>query len=343
MNMSKPVKIKNISLSSKSQRNTSGAVGEFIGFILFLVLVLGVIVPLIIEVTIYNSQGQELDRLTKESARKACSLMADPSRALAGDINQGSLGLGTDVSIMDPLVESVFQTGSAHFDSYQDVKFKIYDLTGQEIIPADNHITLPNGTNVFMVGTNNDTNLCPAATNKGTGNDWKYCINGNDTAVKQAMKGPNIAGIPINQDLTARMETLQPNMCPGGDCESDYRNRIEHCSVCATKIRQSIFTRSVPILGSVIGLKCDPNNLAGSNALFPCLLTSCASSKFKQYSGKRGYAPKYQQDKFLGSDYRSLEDDLKADSTRVFAPARVTPSDTTLFTSMNDEFAPVYP
>ncbi len=341
MNMSKP--IKNISLSSKSKRDKSGAVGEFIGFILFLVLVLGVIVPLIIEVTIYNSQGQELDRLTKESARKACSLMADPSKALAGDINQGSLGLGTDISIMDPLVESVFQTGAAHYDSYKDIKFKIYDLTGQEIIPAQNQITLPNGTNVFMVGTNTDTNLCPAATNKGTGNDWKYCINGNDAAVKQAMKGPNIAGVPINQDLTARMETLQPNMCPGGDCESDYRNRIEHCSVCATKIRQSIFTRSVPILGSVIGLKCDPNNLAGSNALFPCLLTACASSKFIQYSGKRGYAPKYQQDKFLGSDYRSLEDDLKADSTRVFAPARVTPSDTTLFTSMNDEFAPVYP
>jgi hypothetical protein len=294
-----------------------GALYEFLGLILFLALVLGLLVPLMIEVFIYNNQAQELDTLTKLAANRACSVMSKSSVGVAGDINQGSLGVGTDISVMQPLVNAVFTNQASHPETYfentqdgKNIDLKIFDFIGKEIDTASesNWVTVEdsNGSagKVLMVGTNTDAALCPA----GGGSNWKYCMaEGSDDQAKQALIQN---GQAVNQDLVARMEKLQPGRCqPGQDCSNDFKDRIERCSVCATKSRESIFDKSI-FLGSVVFLACknNPNKVT----LLPCKMTACANSKFVQYSAKRGYAPKYRSQLALGQEFTAIENNPNA-------------------------------
>lgn len=292
----------------KLLREEKGAISEFLGFILFLIIVLGLLIPLSLELFIYNNQAQELDRLTKIAAKRACSLMPLSSLGVAADINQGSLGVGTDVLIMQPLVNAVFRNEAAHPDSYfdntpdgQNIDLKILDFLGNPIDQSERvGITDTQGTSdqVLMVGSNTDAGLCPA----GGGSNWKYCMDkSGDGAGKQALMS---TGRGENRDLVARMEMFQPGRCGAGkDCSQDFSGRIDRCTVCATKSRESIFAKSV-FLRRVLFLDCSKS---GNVTLLPCTMTACATSRYVQYSGKRGYAPHYRDIMNLGQTYQALE------------------------------------
>ncbi len=303
-----------IKLMKRLLKDDSGAIYEFLAFILFLALVLGLLIPLAIELFIYNNQAQELDRITKMAATRACSLMADPDLGIASDVNQGSLGFGTDISVMQPLVNSVFKNETAHpstyFENTKDkvnIDLKIFDFLGKEIDirSKENWIKVTdnegNSSERLLVGTNTDTGLCPSGGDASGEKGWKYCLtSAGDDAAKEALAD---TGMTPDTDLVARMEKLQPGRCrtPGDPkCQSDFRNRIDRCSVCATKSRESIFSHSIPLLGEMLLLRCDPNK-PNQLTVLPCKMSACASARFVQYNGKRGYAPKYRDKMNLGS------------------------------------------
>ncbi|MDJ0624873.1 MAG: hypothetical protein QNJ31_00720 [Candidatus Caenarcaniphilales bacterium] len=283
-----------------------GAIYEFLGLIMFLFIVLGFLIPLSIELFIYSNQAQELDKLTKIAAKRACNLMPIPSQGIGSDINQSSLGIGTDVRVMQPLVNAVFQNEAASPESYfentedgQNINFKILDFLGQEIDKTDFiDITDRDGNKgqSLMVGSNTDTGLCPS----GGGGNWKYCLSDDNAAKEALMK----TGQPENEDLVARMEMFQPGRCPPGEnCREDFAGRLDRCTVCATKSRQSIFSRTV-FLSKILFLDCSESD---NVTILPCKMTSCATSKYLQFSGKRGYAPHYRDPVNLGQTFRALE------------------------------------
>lgn len=293
-----------------------GALNEFIGFILFAIFLFGLLIPSAVELFIYSNQGQELDRLTKLAAQRACSVMSNPNIGSGGDLQQGSLGYGTDIAVMQPLVNSVFQNEAARPQSYSNIEFRVFDVLGEEIdirvggtndMKVNTYIgedgsTQSTNRNVIIAGTNMDMSLCPAGGGPNN-SDWKWCLNAGDAQIKKAISNTGYNTTDSSapdyrpSDLVARMEKLQPGRCnPAGGqpCQQDFRGRIDRCTVCATKARESIFKRT--IFGAV--LACDTGQ--GSLSLLPCTMTTCANAKFIQYSAKRGYSPKYRDKMNLG-------------------------------------------
>jgi hypothetical protein len=309
----------NISFGFK--RNQKGAIGEFIGLIFFLTVVLGILVPFIIELLAYTGQAQEVDRLTKLAARRACTLLANPNIGVAGDLRQGAIGVGTDVSVMQPLVNQIFANEAAHplryFENVPqpnqqnplrgDIEFHLFDFTGQEIdIKGNtNRVTVEDSegrtAEVLLVGTNAEASLCPAGGDRTGQQGWKYCMSAQgDQAAKDALRG---AGNGNNADLVQRMEKLQAGRCRPGDpnCRNDFRNRIDRCTVCARKTRESIFK------GTLFGPALACNGANDRNKVFQCGIYTCATEKFTQLSAKRGYNVAYQDQKNLGSAYKAVE------------------------------------
>ncbi len=293
-------------------KEESGALNEFIGFIFFLLFVLGLLIPSLVELFSYNNQGQELDRLTKLASQRACSLMANPDMGSGGDIHQGSLGFGTDVSIMPDLVDAIFQNEAANFNSYSDINLEVFDVLGERIDLSIGGVNELKGItyidkdgtertkDVIVAGTNMDMSLCPAGGGANT-SDWKWCRDANDQDIKDAISDTGFNTTDSTKpdyhpsDLVARMEKLQPGRSnPGGGepSQQDFRGRIDRCTVCATKARQSIFQRTA--FGTILGCN------GGGASVLPCTMRTCASAKFVQYSAKRGYSPKYRDKMNLG-------------------------------------------
>lgn len=284
-------------------KDETGAVHDYIGLILFLFITFGLLVPLVVELFIYNNQGQELDRITKLAAQRACGLMPSNTEGVGTDINQASLGAGADIKIMQPLVNAIFRNETAHPETYfentsdkTNIQLVLIDQLGNIIDQTQRQIVFDKDGNqqeVLMVGTNSAAGLCPSG---GGGADWKYCLSRDgDTGVIQALTS---SGLPANEDLVARMEMFQAGRCAGGaDCSQDFAGRLDKCSVCATKTRESIFSKSV--FGPI-------------QNLFNPRLSACASASFIAYSGQRGYSPTYKSPANLGAGYTNVENSPNA-------------------------------
>ncbi len=334
------------------KRDETAAVNEFLGLILFVAVVLGVLIPVSVEMFIYNNQAQELDRLTKLSATRACTLLADPTQGVASDLNQSSLGVGADINIMQSIVNAVFKNEAAHPEVYfentpdkSNIELKIYDLLGEQIditTPLNKlNIDEKDGSSkeILLVGTNSGLGLCPAGGATKQNGGWKYCMNkANDSTTVNAL---NNTGQAPNQDLIARLEKLQPGRCGGTTaCADDFFGRIDRCSVCATKSRESFFAKS-SILGMVLFLKCDPNN-PNLITLLPCKMKSCASAKFVQYSGNRGYAPNFRSPINLGDNYVAAEVSPDAATPALSSPSAALQKPGQLFCMMNQDFGGLF-
>ncbi len=296
-------------------RNDKGTISEFLGLIFFLVVVLGILIPFVVELLAYTGQAQEVDRITKIAAKRACSLLANPTVGIASDLKQSSLGVGTDVSVMQPLVNQVFMNETSQPRSYfentsdqRNIDLQLFDYLGQEINIRgnnDNWVDIEDDQGrkgrVLLLGTNTESALCPSG---GAANgDWKYCMSAqNDQAVKQALSN---TGQGQNQDLIQRMQKLQAGRCGPGDnreaCRNSFRNRLDRCTVCAIKTRQSIFRKT--LFGPF--LACETART--QNRVFPCGIAACATERLTQLSTKRGYNPAYQDNKTLGEKFSSVE------------------------------------
>ncbi|MFN5538925.1 MAG: hypothetical protein ACK481_02540 [Candidatus Melainabacteria bacterium] len=305
----------------KIKRTQKGAVNEFLGFILFLALVLGLILPLIIELISYTGQTQELDRLVKLAARRSCSLSLHPLGSPAYDLKQGAASPSADVVKLWPLVNSVFKNEAAHPKTYFEngvsdpgvqgldgkaIDFKMWDYANGEIKWEPTSIYTPTGrADAILVGTNSESALCPAGGGKG----WNYCVAGGDVA---ALKALSETGQNPNDDLIQRMEKLQAGRgTQAKDKKNDFVGRLDRCVVCATKTRESIFQKAMPIFGPV--LACQSANDTGK--MFPCKMSSCASARFTQQSTKRGENVAYQKDFNLGNEYKAVEVSAKGKGT----------------------------
>jgi len=326
---------------SKIIKDERGALHEFISLILFLIIVLGLLIPLMVELFIYNNQAQEMDRLTKIAAKRACTLMPLATRGIGADLKQGSLGVGTDVRIMQPLVNSVFKNEAAHPETYFEntpdgnIKLRILDFLGNEIDQKELEKVTDNrgnSQNVLLVGSNTDAALCPAGSDPSKG--WKYCLSKEGDQL--AIKNLSSTGLPKNEDLVARMEMFQPGRCGAGkECNDDFRGRIDRCTVCATKSRESIFARSV-FLRTILFMDCKGKKPV---TVLPCKMTACATSRYVQYSGKRAYAPYYRDKVNLGQGFRALESNPNAKSEALdFGDA--TRPDGDLFCNMTADYNP---
>lgn len=296
-------------------KDETGAIHDYIGLIIFLFVTFGLLVPLVVELLIYNNQGQELDRITKLAAQRACNLMPSPVKGVGSDVNQGAIGVGTDMKIMQPLVNAIFRNETAHPETYfentpdkTNIQLRLLDPQGGEIDKTQYETVIDKNGNrqqVLLVGTNADSGLCPA----GGGPNWKYCLRREgDAAATQALAS---TGLPANEDLVARMEMFQAGRCgPGRDCSQDFAGRLDRCNVCATKTRESIFSRSA-FIGQVLFLDCrNPNGIS----FLPCKLSACATSSFIPYSGKRGYSPTYKSPANLGAGYNNFENNANSAS-----------------------------
>ncbi|HEY9885625.1 MAG TPA: hypothetical protein V6C96_00045, partial [Vampirovibrionales bacterium] len=154
-------------------KDEKGAVNEFLGFILFLAIIFMVLVPLMIELLAYTGQAQEVDRITKIAAKRACTLLAKPTIGVAGDLKQGSLGMATDISVMQPMVNSIFRNETSDFASYSqnfpdgvNADLRVFDVQGNQIdIAGDSNrveIQDPDGrkASALLVATNPEASLC---------------------------------------------------------------------------------------------------------------------------------------------------------------------------------------
>jgi hypothetical protein len=303
---------------NKFKQDESGALNEFLGFIFFLMLVFGVMLPLLIELFAYTGQAQEVDKLARSAAKKACSLSADSTMGVASDLKQGNLGVGMNISMMHPLVNDTIRQEAAHPNTYfentpdgQNIDFKVFDMTGQRINLLDvTTVIRPDGSRgeAVLVGSNTESSLCPS----GGGGDWKYCLNPNsDEAIRRQVRETGIRA--KDKDLIQRMQRFQAGRCREGEtnCEQDFVGRIDRCTVCLRKTRRSIFRGT--LWGGV--LACETANDTGR--IIPCKMVSCATEKIARSSTKRGYNPAYQNERNLGSeqfntvevDYREAQND----------------------------------
>ncbi|MDX1920605.1 MAG: hypothetical protein SFU25_07735 [Candidatus Caenarcaniphilales bacterium] len=347
-------------LTNKFLKDEKAAINEFIGLIVFLMIIFCVLVPLIVELLAYTGQAQEVDRLTKIASKRACTLLANPNIGVAADLKQGSLGVGTDISAMQPLVNSIFQQEAAHPQTYfentqdkQNIDLKIFDIAGQEIdIRNDSNwvdIEDPNGAKgrVLLVGTNSESALCPS----GGGSDWKYCLQpGSDDAIKQQVKKTGIGGGTSDKDLIQRLQRFQAGRCLPGEtnCKNDFVGRIDRCTVCVTKTRQSIFSKTA-FFNNIIS--CTNKD---DKRIIPCAISTCATEKLTRASTKRGYNPAYQSQRNLGAeqfnsvevDYREKQNErntLLKEETKLtgYQDKKTNEATKNIFNEMNEQFVPV--
>lgn len=297
------------------QRSLKGALNEFLGLIFFTVILLGMLIPVTVEILAYTGQAQEVDRLTKAAAKKACSLQANSNAGIAGDLRQSNLGVATNVEIMQRIVNSVIVNEASNPQSYlantqdgENIDLRLYNMLGEEINIRDKSQNNPFSIEItgstgrkdrnVRVGTNAEGSLCPS----GGGQDWRYCMDeANDDATLMALM--NTGANPLdNSDLVQRMQRLQAGRClPNNpNCRNDFRGRLDRCTVCTTKTRQSIFSRTM--FGNVFG--CDS---AQTQRILPCSITTCATEKFVQVSAKRGYNTVYQNASRLGEQFDARE------------------------------------
>lgn len=347
------------SLPKKLLKDERAAINEFIGFIIFLMITFCVLIPLIVELLAYTGQAQEVDRLTKIAAKRACTLLANPNIGVAADLKQGSLGVGTDISAMQPLVNSVIRQEAAHPETYfentqdrQNIDLRIYDIAGQEINLRDQanwvDIEDPNGARgrVLLVGTNTESTLCPS----GGGGDWKYCLGqGSDDAIRQQVRNTGIGNGTSDRDLIQRLQRFQAGRCREGEnCRNDFVGRIDRCTVCVTKTRQSIFSRTA-FFNNIIS--CHSRD---DRRIIPCAISTCATEKLTRASTKRGYNPAYQSQRNLGSeqfnsvevDYRERQNErntlLKNETTLTgYQDKKTNEATKNIFNEMNEQFVPV--
>ncbi|MDJ0624872.1 MAG: hypothetical protein QNJ31_00715 [Candidatus Caenarcaniphilales bacterium] len=291
-------------------KDEKGAVNEFLGLIFFLLIIFCVLIPMIVELLAYTGQAQEADRLTKIAAKRACTLLANPTIGVAGDLKQGSLGMATSINIMQPLVNQVFRNEASHPEEYfqntvdgENIDLKVFDLAGEEIRLSDRSNWVeaedPDGNRreLLLVGTNTEASLCPSGANAQGG--WKYCLEGNDDLVKQQLRNTGIN--EKNADLIQRMERFQAGRClEGENCRNDFIGRIDRCTVCVTKTRQSIFQRT--FFRHI--LSCQNSQ---DSRMIPCAISTCATEKLTRASTKRGYNPAYQDRKNLGNQFNAIE------------------------------------
>jgi len=358
-------------------RDNKAALNEFIGLIIFLIVIFVLLVPVMIELMSYMGQAQELDRLTKIAAKRACSLLADPSVGTGGDVKQGGIGMAVDISIMQPLVDQVFLNEASHPKTYFEnapaasnymlqndgqphIQLTLFDYRGQEVRPVQHEVEDSEGNTatVLMVGSNAEGALCPSIPGK-TG--WNWCLEeGTDDAIKEAVRQTGI-GQP-NQDLIQRQQRFQAGRCRQGEnCKDSFVGRVDRCSVCATKTRQSIFAKQglVGVSPFAVALAC---NGASDQKLLPCSMSACANEKLLQLSAKRGYNTAYQQSRNLGqgggrSQYNTVEvnprerqsekntllnqaTDLSYHKQKA-SQSKDKEATTNLFHELNDQFAPV--
>ncbi len=282
-------------LLSRLYKNESGALNDFIGLIIFLIVIFMMLVPLVVELMVYTGQTQEVDRLTKIAAKRACSMTAAPEKG-SMDLNMGSVGAGINISRLPQVVAAV-RNEAAHPDQYSRFELTLYDVTGQ-VVDAGANFTLENSVgrtyNISLAGANGEGAICPS----GGGDRWDYCLQpGSDDAIKKQLRD---TGGQENKDLIQRMERFQAGRCrQGEDCRGDFVGRIDRCTVCASKRRQSIFGRGFDDGTGFFGiLSCGSET---DQRVLPCRIQACASEKLTQVGGKRGYNRAYLDAKNFGS------------------------------------------
>jgi hypothetical protein len=310
----------------KSSRNENGAINEFLGFIIFLMVVFLLILPLFIELMLYTTQAQEVDRITKMAAKRACSLVANPNIGVGGDLGAGGLGAAIDISVMQPMVNSVFKNETAHPAKYfentpdgQNIDLEIFDYRGNKIDISPNspnwrevEDSEGNKGRVLLVGVNTEGAVCPS----GGGKSWDWCLKeGSDDAIKQQVAKTGRSG-QADDDLVQRMQRFQAGRCLQGErgCKDDFVGRIDRCTVCATKTRQSIFAKQGFFAVHPFGLALACNSKDDKRVL-PCAINACANERLSQMGGKRGQNRAYQESKNLGkgtvsgngADYNAAE------------------------------------
>lgn len=285
-------------LLRRSYKDESGALNDFIGLIIFLIVIFMMLVPLVVELMVYTGQTQEVDRLTKIAAKRACSMTAAPEQksTAGGDLNMGSVGAGINILALPIIVDSV-RREAAHPEQYSRFELTLYDATGQ-VVEAEENFTMEtpsgNSAQIALAGANGEGSLCPS----GGGDRWDYCREpGSDEAIKKQLKN---TGGTENTDLIQRMERFQAGRCRQGEnCRGDFVGRIDRCTVCASKKRQSIFGRGFDDGTGFFGiLSC---RTEADKRVLPCKIQACASEKLTQVGGTRGYNRAYLDAKNFGS------------------------------------------
>jgi|GEM_PF-5505772 len=298
-------------LKNRLIKEEKANLSEFIGFIIFALIALGAIIPISVEWFAFTEQGQELDRLTKEAAKKACILQMSPNDRVLNGFNQGHLGVASNLTSLPVVVESIFRKESANPDSYfsagGQVSLTLFDALGQEIARYDSTMGRNNIPLEFnQVGTSKDFVLCPSGS-IANGQNWRSCL--------QTSSNAQVQNSLRNLTITERMEKMQAGRCDpeDPDCNNDFRGILARCTVCATKRRLSVFENTI----FNQALACLHANSAGS--LFSCSLSTCASSRFLPYSNKRTYLNSYRHNGVggLGTGYTVFEGDASTSNDNI--------------------------
>ncbi|MDX1918739.1 MAG: hypothetical protein SFT81_06340 [Candidatus Caenarcaniphilales bacterium] len=335
-------------LGSRLIFSESGAVNEFLGFLLFLAFTLGLFIPAMLELILYNEQGKELDRLTKSAAEKACASMITKYDINPNNPNsvQTELGVGYKIADVEPVARAIFSEEAAHPETYpqSSIKLKLLDPNNNEISSSTATVNIPNPNGKGMVqvqiaGSNSATGLCPSGMSSVTNGDWKWCINSSDQQIRDMFARANtVEGIAINEDLVTRLQMMQPR-CLSKDTNCDdilqtsYGQRIDRCVVCADKLRESIFDRTI-----FQGVLSCGGDIDKKNAFFPCKINTCSSARYLNFSGTRQYTS-YQSDHLLGKNYIPAADDPSASDSKIVGAPVTPPPD--LYKDLGGEFKPV--
>jgi|GEM_PF-3819138 len=297
------------SILRRLKREERGATHEAISFLLAVIPIIGIVIPLVGETILGYVQLQEVEALTKLAAERACSMK--PSNlnpnSTGGDIGQGALGVAFRradlVNAMQETVEDVFRTQSTrpegYFDGSPDAGLPI--LTIQDPLGQD----ITNDEEDF-VGASSSISLCPA------GESWDWCRNGgNDAQIRERFtnnalaeefEGPNpTRDANVESDLSARMQILNDSRCPpgmdGATCANiingSLNDKIYRCTVCVTKIRDSVFDFTIPMLGGEsFTLGCQDAGMR-ANSTIPCVIHKCNSAKYQSTSASKIYSQAY--------------------------------------------------
>ena len=304
-------------LIQRLKRQEDANLNEFIAFILFALIVLGLLIPISLEWFVFTEQGQELDRLTKAAAKKVCVLQLSPDSQQIGGVSSGHLGVASNLNRLPAVVESVFRKESASSESYFTaggrVSLTLLDALGDVIARYNSEEDAGNIPNEFnQVGLSKDFVLCPSGS-ISNGQGWNSCL--------QESSNQRVQDSLRNLTITERMEKLQAGRCSARDpnCNNSFRGILARCTVCATKRRLSIFERT--IFGQA--LSCEHANSQGR--LFSCSLSTCASSRFLPYSNKRNYLNAYRHDGIggLGTAYAVLEGDASTENEDLSSDNRI--------------------
>ncbi|MDX1917541.1 MAG: hypothetical protein SFT81_00135 [Candidatus Caenarcaniphilales bacterium] len=296
-------------MATYQARHQNGILNEYLGLIFFILFLLGLFAPLIVEMLAYAQQTQELDRITKIAVQRACSLGIDPLGCVAADAKQCAFSVGIDISPMERIAYKTFVNETSNPSAYGcnpasanarnpcvgaegGVQFLVYDALGKdlEISKSSNFVfDIPGGSlggQYYLYGSNVNHSLCPSYKNQTT---WNYCMQNSFDPTLSNILRPMI-------DISHRLQAFQPGRCDDalpGPCRNAFSAIVDRCVVCAQKTRESVFERS--IFGQVLSCRDDSGNLSINKFSFiPCKIRTCSSVKYNPPSLKRDYNLAYQ-------------------------------------------------